>query len=720
MSYGFAEFQPFLNFYGTTSQVLEAALNIGLSTILGDDAVPQDPSVKRVRTLSPESAINAEIDETLLLRAFAQVGLRLGKGESSAVWFVDWLRTRGAAPEKLAGGDVSFVGLENATSVEAAPSASLASQILPAAVAMAKRTVRKERADARHLLVALAQAAPSTSGPFQEIFAADGLRSFNEYVVARLERSHEANEDLDAWRTFVAEPKPSESVGTLSDAPALVDSLGRQAFAEVLATRVKQVSETLRSGTLGNDAAFILHVDGPWGSGKTSILNFLKADLEQSDPPWLIVEFNAWQNQQRSPAWWPIISHVGAGAAKLSWFQFPKARWVWMSWNLRLRWVPILLTALLTVAFLYFAWNAVAGDKPTGLFGVMKDMVAGVLAIGTLVGLAWTTSRTVFFGSKGAAEAYVKSTAEPFRPIINLYERLIRAIRRPVAVFIDDIDRCDSAYVIELLEGIQTLLRSAPVVYIVAGDRKWICSSFEKRYSDFGGQIGMPGRPLGYLFLDKVFQLSTAIPRLSHVRQAAYWKRLLESGEQGAAKTSEDLRKLEADAESELVGKSTHEEIQQQIDESKDDSLRQEALRAAAAKQTTSREAIRAAEHRLQPLAHLLEPNPRSMKRLVNAYGLNQARVFLEGRKVEVEALARWTIVELRWPILADFLATNWTDIAAGNLSFAQFPDDIRALLADLDVREVFGVFDQPGLAPSEERSAPVKLTVESLGPILG
>ena len=121
---------------------------------------------------------------------------------------------------------------------------------------------------------------------------------------------------------------------------------------------------------------------------------------------------------------------------------------------------------------------------------------------------------------------------------------------------------------------------------------------------------------------------------------------------------------------------------------------------------------MRAAEHRLQPLAHLLEPNPRSMKRLVNAYGLNQARVFLEGRKVEVEALARWTIVELRWPILADYLATNWTDIAAGNLPFAQFPEDIRSLLADLDVREVFGV-----VGP---QAAQGKLTVEALAPILG
>jgi hypothetical protein len=39
--------------------------------------------------------------------------------------------------------------------------------------------------------------------------------------------------------------------------------------------------------------------------------------------------------------------------------------------------------------------------------------------------------------------------------------------------------------------------------------------------------IGEPGRPLGYLFLDKVFQVSVSIPRLSPRWQSAYWQGLL-------------------------------------------------------------------------------------------------------------------------------------------------------------------------------------------------
>ena len=665
----------------------------------------------------PYASVTFEIDEVALLLGVASVGLKMRGANSSPAWFVEWLERRGTEvaailrEQERVASPYPLIG-------DAIPSETVRSRVLPMAVEIAQRTVKRDQADVRHLLFALLSQPPGSYGPFNDRVDAEVLKDARGMIVERLESSHEESEDIEAWRAFIgdgpavdeqaaasAAPRPAESVGTLSDAPALVDALGRQAFAEVLATRIKQVSETLRSGKLGSDSAFILHIDGPWGSGKSSILNFLKTNLERSYPPWLIVEFNAWRNQQRTPAWWPIISHVWGAIRRERFFRFKLARWVWLRWNMRMRWLPVGLSLVLTGVLLYFAWQAVAGQT-TGVAGAIKDIGAAVIALVTLAGLALTTSRSIFFGSRNAADAYVQSTVEPYRPIVRLFERLIGAIDRPVAVFIDDIDRCDCAYVIELLEGIQTLLRSAPVVYVVAGDRKWICSSFEKRYSDFGGQIGMPGRPLGYLFLDKVFQLSTAIPRLSTVRQAEYWKRLLDTGEHGARSTASDVKRLEAEAEKDLQGKTSHEEIQQQIDRTEEGSLERETLRAAAAKQITSPEAIRAAEHRLQPLAGLLEPNPRSMKRLVNAYGLNHARAFLEGRTVEVEALARWTIVELRWPILADYLASNWSDIDAGTQ--ALHPEAIRALLADSDVVEVFGNGDDVG-----------RLTKESLRPIL-
>ena len=146
-----------------------------------------------------------------------------------------------------------------------------------------------------------------------------------------------------------------------------------------------------------------------------------------------------------------------------------------------------------------------------------------------------------------------------------------------------------------------------------------------------------------------------------------------------------------------LKGKTRHEQIQREIDKTEKGSLERETLRAAAAKQITSPEAVQAAEHRLEPLSYLLEPNPRSMKRLANAYSLNRARSFLEGRDVSIEALARWTIIELRWPMLADYLTTNWPEIAARTLAPEAFPPGIQNLLSDADVVAVVGNRDEPG-----------------------
>ena len=95
------------------------------------------------------------------------------------------------------------------------------------------------------------------------------------------------------------------------------------------------------------------------------------------------------------------------------------------------------------------------------------------------------------------------------------------------------------------------------------------------------------------------------------------------------------------------------------------------------------------------------------MKRLVNAYGLNQARAYLEDRKVSVEALARWTIIELRWPVLADYIAMSWPEIDLldpGVAVAAPFGDMLKS-------RAVLNVI---GAEATEGR-----LTKENLGPIL-
>jgi hypothetical protein len=380
----------------------------------------------------------------------------------------------------------------------------------------------------------------------------------------------------------------------------------------------------------------------------------------------VVIDYNAWMNQRIQPPWWSLIRAVfSQSVQQMGFWRGWRLRISWFIWRAWADWVPTLVAA---------AAVAIAIMAATGVFerlGFNKDLsktasdlLKSVTTLAGLGGALYVFSRSLVFGSANAAQVYTEGRTDPLGPIVKLFSRLIRAIDRPVAVFIDDLDRCDSQYVVRLLEGIQTLFRSVPLIYVVAADRKWICASYEKTYEQFTKPVGEPGRPLGYLFLDKIFQASAAIPQISEDYRQKFWKGLLQARtEADTATADQQLKQVEAQVQREIAGQFTQAQLQVKVEQAtagpnptQAEVMREQATRAAAAKQITTPAAAAITESRLQPFGPLLEPNPRSMKRLVNAYGFHQAAHFLEGRNVSPEALARWTIIELRWPLLAELL----------------------------------------------------------------
>jgi KAP family P-loop domain len=517
------------------------------------------------------------------------------------------------------------------------------------------------------------------------------------------------------WPGTVPHPPADEAVPTHTDDPACLDRLGRRPFAEVIAARIDAVWKARAAARerRGEAGAFMVHVHGPWGVGKSSIFNFLRDVLQGPERAagerWMVVDFNAWLHQRIRPPWWSLIREIYTQSARqLGWWRsLPlRARWWW--WRFQADWLPALL-AVVAITFFVLLVSGAVTVLPDAIEKTLT-LVTGGLGAGALV---YAFVRSLVLGSARAVQTYVDLKADPLNPIIRLFERLVREIGRPVAVFVDDLDRCDGKYVVELLEGIQTLFRTAPVTYVIAADRKWICSSFEKHYEDFGATIGEPGRPLGYLFLDKLFQVSATVPRPPEALQSAYWKGLLRAAGSADPKAVEAKeRELEREVKADLRGATTQEEMEKRI-EAQPDAAHQQAARNVAAKLITTPEAQRETEHRLQRFAALLEPNPRAMNRLVNAFGLHQAAHLIEGRTVPPEALARWTIVELRWPLLADYLAAH-PETAAAIVERAApdgTPEPLQRLIAgDPDVLRV--VRGDAGEAPPVLDAAAIRRIV--------
>ena len=243
---------------------------------------------------------------------------------------------------------------------------------------------------------------------------------------------------------------------------------------------------------------------------------------------------------------------------------------------------------------------------------------------------------------------------------------LLTKARARVVFFIDDLDRCDGTYVVELLDAIQTpgsglssstagkaAFDRAPY-FVVAADGAWIRQSYEARYEDFQNAVREPRRGLGYLFLDKIFQLTVTVPTISPGQQESYLRVLLKRDE---AKDEVDVSH-EATARQRIEASRNESDVLKRFLKGATAEVRAEVAPAAVAKLSES-EVGHATEHALQKFAGLLEPNPRAMKRFINTYDMARAVAVLEDHLVATDPLALWTILRMRWPELADHLRSH-------------------------------------------------------------
>jgi hypothetical protein len=473
----------------------------------------------------------------------------------------------------------------------------------------------------------------------------------------------------------------ADKVEWLTDAPAETDALRREPLARALASRLRRIrqSEPGRS--------FLVHIDGAWGTGKSTILRFLGTELGR-DEQWLVVNFNAWQRSRVGPPWWALLVALRGAVAST---RGPLGR-------LALR-IQEAIAQLRRTGGRYLIALAVATVVAAGLYLVLKPgdteslgdsarSIAAVLAgIGTLWAVGTVVARMMLWDSAKGAKVYEQAESDPMAHVSEHFAWLVRRAGKPILFFIDDLDRCPGDYVVELLEAVQTLMRDEvergdATYFVVAADGCWIRASYEQRYQDFAGSVGEPGRPLGYLFLDKLFQLTVRVPAVSALDQANYLAALL-----AVERDVPDVRAEVAAAKERLQGGQTDAEVVAVLEGASPEA--REVLRETAIARLSEPRVQRATEHALERFAGHLEPNPRAMKRFVNEFGLARVVLTLEDALVPFDALARWTILSTRWPMLADRLREHPEEIELAGTDAAGVPDDVGALLRSRDVAGV-------------------------------
>lgn len=237
-------------------------------------------------------------------------------------------------------------------------------------------------------------------------------------------------------------------------------------------------------------------VTGPWGSGKSSLMNLLRADLEEHGryPVW----FNAWHHQKEEHLLAALLEAVQTMAIPPWW------RWGGLRFRLRLL-ARRGAQNVLKIAFLFLLVGVsvgayMNGDRtleglPEDLGTHAEDLLSGTLTrheegggdtaplVGILLGLSGL--------ALGAGRAFVAFRISPSTLLTSLSEassprrlqdqlgfrhtfasefRDVTAAlgERTLTIVIDDLDRCRPENVLDVLEAVNFLVSTAPC-YVILG-----------------------------------------------------------------------------------------------------------------------------------------------------------------------------------------------------------------------------------------------------------
>ncbi|MEQ8472499.1 MAG: P-loop NTPase fold protein [Marinoscillum sp.] len=473
----------------------------------------------------------------------------------------------------------------------------------------------------------------------------------------------------EATRADGLSERTKDKIPFHNDVIAQEDRLGREPVAEAFVNLIKK-----DVFTEDMNHAFMVHLQGEWGAGKSTFLNLIKKHLNKGEEKWIIVDYNAWQNQHLIPPWWTFIDQIyrqSYGQLRLCRLLL-KEKWRRIIWYSGWQKVVSLVFTLMFIGVLFYYGNSIldfmvnAPEANANIENVEKGITLGVftklfISLGSVIGLIYSFSKFIatpfFINSTDDATSFVRKSADPMSRIKTHFNELVDDInskkkKRQLAIFIDDIDRCNRDFIIQLLEGIQTLFKEKRALYIVAGDKNWISTSFEKTYGEFTTEQSTTHHNLGDLFLEKAFQLSLRMPSISDSSKEEYWSHIL-----GIIESEE-----EGNVEVEQLSPELKEEVEKELDTSEEDITAPEFIQKFEKKHNLSSNAASSLiiekknesnteiRHLLKDLHSMVETNPRAIIRLANNYTMTRSTLIAERKSVNSEKLLRWLIIKDLYP----------------------------------------------------------------------
>ncbi|WP_165774829.1 KAP family P-loop NTPase fold protein [Candidatus Viridilinea mediisalina] len=328
------------------------------------------------------------------------------------------------------------------------------------------------------------------------------------------------------------------------DLPATHDELGFTPAAQALAAIITEAEIS--------DTPLTLGVYGPWGSGKTSLMQMILTDLDHNRCT--TVWFDAWRYAQQEALWRALLLDV---VEALRLLVERDATWLHGYIDHQNRLQPdqpptsmdaegcAATRATLTTRLddLTASLYRSVEREENGALEFQWD-AAGKLVANTVIRAGFSAIPILGQIGKAVEKAGEAAGAENYPDqLLNLFQRerlrvyreqvqsleqfrtgmatlvndLITSQKRRLVIFIDDLDRCLPEQAIGVLEAIKVLLDIRGCIFVLGVDREIIEHGIRVRYKEFALAEGHSGPfPVAERdYLEKIVQIPFTLPPLA-------------------------------------------------------------------------------------------------------------------------------------------------------------------------------------------------------------
>lgn len=361
-------------------------------------------------------------------------------------------------------------------------------------------------------------------------------------------------------------------------------------------------------------------VFGTWGTGKSSVLSLVEKRLQKNEPLPIIIKFDAWLYQgfdDAKAALMEVVADRLIEEAEDDKTLLGKAKDFAGRVN-------------------YFRALGMAADFGIGMaFGVPPGLLTRAgSAIGSLIagkGQLGDANELIEGGKTVAAgwsslvgPAKARTPPKEIAAFRSEFGEIIRDLKRPLVLFIDNLDRCLPDVAIGTLEAIRLFLFIEGTAFVIAADEDMIRHSVSKHFSDINSRHV-------HDYLDKIIQVPMRVPQVGTEDVRAYmyslFVELLAPGKLDAVQ-SYLLNALQTSWSGSTFDRKSVAEL--------------------AGKTVDLLDALAVCD-RLAPIlatAPTINGNPRIVKRLLNSITLRQSLAASRKMNVDLATLAKLAVFE--------------------------------------------------------------------------